>query len=236
MSFSEKNIIFLKKLRDLPDKKKKIILWTIVIILGLIMGIFWIKEATNGLSKIGENVKQIKLPEIQTPVITNITIPDQTGAPSGSWKTYTNDKYNFEIKYPSDWTFREYPDTANGAGFRPLEKPNKINYEFVNITFINRGADYCKIPFEDYVKVAGPSEIQNYESLNTIEKGVNNNGLEMYTITWNYADLQGNKKVSSPITYFETKSELCGDVEVFLNDNNYLDIYKGMISTFKFTK
>mgnify|MGYP001591091465 FL=1 len=47
---------FIAKLQNLPENKKKIILWTIVVILGLIMGYFWIKSAMNNLQKLSENV------------------------------------------------------------------------------------------------------------------------------------------------------------------------------------
>jgi len=56
---------YLEKLRALPDKQKKIILWTIVIILALIMGFFWFRGAMNSLQKFSENVGQIKLPEMK---------------------------------------------------------------------------------------------------------------------------------------------------------------------------
>jgi len=52
MNFADRSRIFIGKLRELPDRKKKIILWTIVIILALIMSVFWIKSAANNLSKI----------------------------------------------------------------------------------------------------------------------------------------------------------------------------------------
>lgn len=58
---------FLTKLQKLPDKQKKIILWVIVIILALTMGYFWFRGAMNNLQKLGENIGQIKLPDIQTP-------------------------------------------------------------------------------------------------------------------------------------------------------------------------
>ena len=54
MGFADKNRIFLEKLRNLPEQKKKIILWTIVVVLGIVMGIFWIRSAANTLDKIGE--------------------------------------------------------------------------------------------------------------------------------------------------------------------------------------
>lgn len=225
---------FITKLQNLPDKQKKIVLWTIVVILGLIMSYFWINSAMKRFSTIGEAVQDIELPQIETPNIDalNNLLSDQTA----DWKTYKNDEYGFEIKYPLDWAFRQY---ISGAAFFPENKSaeNTTGNGALNVGFYQRGSNYCEIPFADYVKIAGPSEIQNYESLNIIESGVNNNGIEMYKIAWNYTDFKGDKKVSLPITYFGAANEqLCGSVDAFLNDSSYSDIYSKMISTFKFTK
>ncbi len=38
--------------------------------------------------------------------VTSPTIPDSTA----NWQTYTNQKYNFAIKYPSDWKYIEVPN------------------------------------------------------------------------------------------------------------------------------
>jgi len=234
MNIAEKNRIFLEKLRNLPENKKKIILWIIVAILATALGFFWIMGVIDNLQKISNNVSQIKLPEIQTP-ITGIPSAQTQNNQTSEWKTYKNDRYSFEIKYPSDWNFREYD---SGVAFSPQNKLNEntTGNGSINIGFYKRGSNYCKIPFEDYVKIAGPSEIQNYESLNTIKGGLNDNGMEMYEITWNYNDFQGNGKISLPITYFDTKPELCGEIEAFLNDNNYSDIYNKIISTLNLTK
>lgn len=223
---------FIAKLQNLPDNKKTIVLWTIVAVLAIIMGYFWVNSAIKNLSEMGESIGQIQLPEIETPKTEGIILKDETS----DWKTYKNDEYGFEIKYPLDWTFRQY---ISGAAFFPKDKSseNITGNGAVNVGFYERGANYCKIPFADYVKIAGPSEIQNYESLNAIESGINSNGSEMYKITWNYIDFDGNEKVSLPITYFGTADgQLCGSIDAFLNDNNFLDIYNKMILTFKFAE
>lgn len=99
MTFTEINKKFLEKLRGFSDTKKKIILWTVVIILGLVMGFFWVKKASEGISKIGESAKSIKFPEVELPNMPDIgTLID----PTVDWKTYTDKQYGFEIKYPSD--------------------------------------------------------------------------------------------------------------------------------------
>jgi hypothetical protein len=71
MSFAEKNRIFLTKLQSLPDRKKKIVLWTIVIILGLIMGFFWINGTINKLS----NLPAVNIPSYSSADILQTTSP-----------------------------------------------------------------------------------------------------------------------------------------------------------------
>jgi len=73
-NIAEKIRIFLDRLRSLPDNKKKIILWTIVTVLAIIMVFFWIRGAMNSLSKIGENMQDIEIPQIN--------IPDMPAMPS----------------------------------------------------------------------------------------------------------------------------------------------------------
>jgi len=60
----EKTAKFIEYLRGLEDKQKKIIMWAVVGILGLIMGIFWVKSVMYKL----ENLKSIdfNLPQIET--------------------------------------------------------------------------------------------------------------------------------------------------------------------------
>ncbi len=78
MSFTEKTRIFLGKLRNLPEDKKKVILWAIVIVIGLTMGYFWVKDAMNGISKITESVKSVKLPAINLPQMPSLDVLQTT--------------------------------------------------------------------------------------------------------------------------------------------------------------
>jgi hypothetical protein len=92
MSFAEKVRNFLGKLQNLPEHKKHIILWTIVVALGLAMGYFWINNAIKTFSKLNE---QARIVANNQP---SVAIED----PTVDWKTYTNKKYGFEFKYPKD--------------------------------------------------------------------------------------------------------------------------------------
>lgn len=56
---------FLKKIQGLPEGKRKIILWSVVIAIGLALIVFWflnIKQAVNSFDK-GKFFEEMKLPD-----------------------------------------------------------------------------------------------------------------------------------------------------------------------------
>jgi len=56
----------------MSDLKKKIVLWTIVVIAAVIMGYFWVRKTADNFQKINQNISQIKIPDIlQTTTPTN---------------------------------------------------------------------------------------------------------------------------------------------------------------------
>jgi hypothetical protein len=167
--------------------------------------------------------------------------PDKTT----NWKTYVNEKFRYSVKYPNDWTYREFPDTQTGAGFRPLDKPNEVAYEVINIDFSQSGLNSQNVPFEDYVKRVAIDSIQNYESLNTIDKIITQTNEVGYITTWNVLPLwhpgptTSAKEVSSislPRTYFNTKDSQGDLIVISLNNENYLNVYKLILPTFEFVK
>ena len=71
----------IEKLQALPESKKKIILWSVVAVLAVIMGFFWVRGAINNFSKIGESIGEIKMPQINTSDMPSLNlqgIEDQT--------------------------------------------------------------------------------------------------------------------------------------------------------------
>jgi len=67
---------FLKKLQNLPEKKRRIILWTAVIIIGLFLSFFLFKNFQKKLEdfKLEEfkkelNLEKLNIPEIEIPSI-----------------------------------------------------------------------------------------------------------------------------------------------------------------------
>jgi len=58
---------FLKKIQNLPENKKKLILWSIVIIIGILLFTFYFKNVQQRLKSLkSEEIKeQLKIPEFQ---------------------------------------------------------------------------------------------------------------------------------------------------------------------------
>lgn len=69
MKIGEKIRETLVKLQSLPEQKKKVVLWTIVAVLAVVMGIFWVKASITNLSKLDQEVNKIELPKIEIPNI-----------------------------------------------------------------------------------------------------------------------------------------------------------------------
>lgn len=65
------------------------------------MVFFWFNSATKRISKIGESIKTIELPQIENQAPIAETQKDETA----DWKTYKNDEGKFSLKYPSIWKF-----------------------------------------------------------------------------------------------------------------------------------
>ena len=126
---------YLEGLQNLPDNKKKIILWVVVGVLAVIMGFFWIRSAGERLNKIGESMGNINFPQMETPQINIPNITDQTA----DWKTYTNNQYGFEIKYPEGWDMQENIPNKKFV----LKFTAKENYPVLAIQFL--ADDYSKI-------------------------------------------------------------------------------------------
>lgn len=159
------------------------------------------------------------------------------------WKTYVNTTYGYSIRYPSDWEAREFPDSKSGAAFRPAHTPNDYQYEYISINKYGRiMQDELPNPsFEEYVKNAG-KEIQNYNSLATIEKIMTKSGIVGYTTTWNVSPISSMGKApaeegrSFPRTYFEIPGNSLATIQVEITNDEYIAIYKEMVSSFTITR
>lgn len=85
---------YLNQLQNLPDKQKKIILWTVVGVLALIMGIFWLNSTMHRMGNLNFNFAFSEF----------FKNSQQTSNPE---KTYQDAENGFEITVPSDWNIEK---------------------------------------------------------------------------------------------------------------------------------
>jgi len=62
---------FLKKLQNKPIHVRKTILWSVIIILGLILAVLWINSSYKKIQKLKSQniIQELNLPKLEMPVI-----------------------------------------------------------------------------------------------------------------------------------------------------------------------
>ena len=130
---------FLEKARGWPEQKKKIVLWTIVGVLAVVMGFFWIRGAVNNFSKIGESIGNIELPKMDTSGMP--TLPSLDILNTENWQTYVNSEYGYQMTYPKGW----FVDSLNPSDVyispEPPEDKVAFSAEAMQIAVTNIGDD-----------------------------------------------------------------------------------------------
>lgn len=158
---------------------------------------------------------------------TSVTKPGSTA----DWLNYDNAKYSFSIKYPSTWTHREYP-SGDGVGFSLPNDPS--HSEFLSIQYVERGTANYDSSFNDYVRIAGPQEIQGFQSLESINKVTTISGITGYIVNWNVVNIDGSHS-REDITYFPLKNgSTHGQIELMGGSSKYPTEYAEMIKTFSY--
>jgi len=123
-------------LRSLEDGRKKIILWIIVAILGVIMTYFWLQGTLNrirSLDKLNFNFPEMeKIDEMPMDLtLQNIEL-------TSNWQTYTNTEYGFEIKYPENWEVKENLQDKNIFVSFIETQEDKMNYPQLIIKILDK--------------------------------------------------------------------------------------------------
>lgn len=166
------------------------------------------------------------------------TIPDTINDSKANWKTYTNTRYNFSIEYPSNWSYREFPDTKDGASFNPIDKPGYPDAsDSISIYVGQKIGNYVDDPLEDYAKIAASVEIQDFGDLASFKKVTTAEGVVGYETTWMvgpFLGREGEPSESLPITYFELPNSNTLLVRVTLERDEDLGTYEDMLKTVKF--
>ena len=160
-----------------------------------------------------------------TPPATTQTSTPQQPSPTpinetANWKTYKNDTYSFEVKYPPDY----YPYEFKGVIYFP-----KVNDEtnwgvtiFVNTPQTNEFCDSEKYVADQKVSMAGDSIISSKVFLSGISKEVS----QLKVIYSNRATL---------LTYIPVKDCLNSKkILVVSASENLMSQYNLLLQTFKF--
>jgi len=97
------------------------------IIMFLILGIFLFTGLVFASYLLASN-KQAQ----PTPTSSPLTLPTSTPDPTTNWKTYTDTKYGFSMKYPEDWEFKPCTDILCGSFTEKLSGKEIIIIEGVS--------------------------------------------------------------------------------------------------------
>lgn len=157
-------------------------------------------------------VKQIN--EIKT-VSTPTTKPSSTPDPTANWKTYTNDKYDFVFKYPSEYVVEE-----RVPGFLIIKSPDDSEAQ-AGISLDSRLLG----PYASYSK-AKETYDKGYLVANTHKVG----SWEVFSATAEEGML---KDVQIKIGLIGYKTGVL-EVET-LSNTKYEDAFDQILATFKFT-
>lgn len=177
-------------------------------------------------------------PEATLPIATRISIPAATPTPSptpaptpdptADWKRYENKKYNYEIKYPANW----YIDIENSEkDFTKRGEKNNASYIGGDTAWSNYpGFSYRtgKIP-ENYELVS--LMVFKVDAAKTVDDFVKEKKYEKFVSERYYAG-------GDPVVGYRSVVNIFKDGErmyVFSTAWESKDIYKKIISTFKFT-
>ncbi|MFA6005668.1 MAG: PsbP-related protein [Patescibacteria group bacterium] len=208
--------------------------WTLVLLMiGAIVALMMISAV------MGFVVSKNLVPNSEIPQVTTEPSPTSELKKTVTWETYTNTKYGYSIDYPSNWMFRESPDSKNGAAFNPTDKPGYPDKsDSISIYAGQIVGSSTNVTFEEYVKTAASQEIQNYGKLVSLKKVTTTEGVAGYETTWTVQAMAGTgsgPSTSLPITYFELPGNKTMLVRVTLDREEDLEVYEKMLSTVKFT-
>ncbi len=119
---------FIEKLRALPEGRKKVIFFGVLVVVGLALGSIFLWSAAHTLSNF--QMPQVALPELNLPANftgnTDTVVPGQEAQPAqpsetADWKQYDNTALGFSLKYPKEWQAPQYD-----FGLRELTLSGKL--------------------------------------------------------------------------------------------------------------
>ncbi len=212
-------------------KKTSPVIWVVFVILAVLIigGFGWYAYSTMQ----PEEEVVITPTKKSTPTATSTVSPTPTADKTADWRVYTNKKYGYSIKYPSDWIIKTSGNdilvqNKKGdiyASNEGVESGNKVKGSFITISSANKDNSQT---LENYLKSVF------YENDNAV--------FEKITIN-TYSGLK-----------LKDLDEIWpGDIMIHVNNDNQVvsltlnisddsettastNIFNKMLSTFKFTK
>ncbi|MCX6789841.1 MAG: hypothetical protein NTZ42_04540 [Candidatus Gribaldobacteria bacterium] len=227
---------------------KNSIFVSLIVLLIIVCGFFayqyWQKIQIN------ENQTQEQSPVVNNQINNQNQAQNQAQVVSNEtaiWKIYTSEKYNFEVKYPSDWAINpdrfgqssvvfEAPQSQDAKNLEAeLERISNSGDEKAMLDFVEKNKDLLNKGLIDqrFFKVTvmdNPQEVYTYESFNkNVKQGVKIEKIMIGGYEGVEYTLGDNDPAPQAIVIKDNRAYLIDGVDI-------ANVFDSVLSTFRFLK